>query len=29
MDIIHKWLLAVFIRYNMLLEEIFTNGRTF
>jgi hypothetical protein len=26
MDIIHKWLLTVFIRYNMLLEEIFTNG---
>jgi len=26
MDIIHKWLLAVFIRYNVLLEEIFTNG---
>jgi hypothetical protein len=29
MDIIHKWLLAVFIRYNVLLEELLTNGRTF
>ena len=27
MDIIHKWLPAVFIRYNVLLEEPFTNGR--